>query len=688
MSALRTYRICFLLSAFVLTNLTVSAQSDTLEEQTVSHAVQKRVEKDRVILRWAPANYGLFRHGIENGYRLERRAFRVNPEVDLSPETDLDKSFKVLADVKPWSEELWRANARDSSDIYAGVAMQILLSPELNTDGQSDMESLKSLYEDQQRRFAYALLAADLSATAALGLGLRYEDKDVKPGHYYEYRITFNSLPEEFVQDTVLTFADMTLPYVRKAVDHCFLEAGDKQITVYWTRHNDQFFTAYDVERSSDKLNWERLNKRPWITSLFTPGTPNFLIDSLDNNEKTYHYRIRGYTAFGDRGAYSEIMTAQGKDLTPPAPPWGVKAEDMGGYVAITWDAQPLEPDFDGFYVERSDAPNGYFERISEKLPAQAREFADLLPAPLESNYYRVSSVDRNGNEAPSFSDLGYLVDSMPPSKPEGLKGSIDTNGLVSLQWAPGPEADIIGYRVYWSNDPHTEFTQLTGDVVPGINFTDSVKIRTLNEEIYYRIVAVDHRYNHSVLSETLTLRKPDLVAPAPALLHEYGAFDRGIELRWYVSSSTDVVKQTLMRESGGVRSALQSWNNNTTNSYTDGAIEKNTTYAYSIVSEDDAGNRSESDLLRITSPDLMLRKTDIKAVYSIEGNGARISWNPTAENSKILIYRTREDETVKLGTSREKSWLDPEYKPGDRYTIRVIYSEGSESPLIEVSTN
>lgn len=51
MSALRTYRICFLLSAFVLTNLTVSAQSDTLEEQTVSHAVQKRVEKDRVILR-------------------------------------------------------------------------------------------------------------------------------------------------------------------------------------------------------------------------------------------------------------------------------------------------------------------------------------------------------------------------------------------------------------------------------------------------------------------------------------------------------------------------------------------------------------------------------------------------------------------------------------------------------------
>lgn len=673
-----------------LTTSTVFAQdeveSDSTEEDVITHAVQRRVEKDRVILRWAPGNYSLFRHGAESGYTIQRRAYSINPEVETSPETDIDGEFKTIKTVLPWTMDEWKQNATDSNDIYAGVAMQILLGGEINPKGQGEMESLQSYYEDQQRKFAYGIIAADLSTTASTGLGLRYEDTDVKPGYYYEYRILFNSLPEGFTADTAWTWADMKRPDEKKAVKHCFLEAADKQITVYWTRHNDQFFTAYDVERSSDKINWTKLNERPWMTSLYTPETPNFLIDSIEDNNKTYYYRIIGYTPFGDKGLYSEIMSDKGIDQTPPAPAWGVKAEDMGGYVAIQWEAMPNEQDFDGFYIERSDAPNGHFEKISEKLPADAREFADLIPAPLSSNYYRVVSVDKTGNEAPSFSDLGYLIDSIPPEKPEGLVGTIDTTGRVELDWQPGPEADIIGYRVYWSNNKDAEYTQLVGDVIPGINFVDSIPVKTLNEEIYYKIVAVDHRYNHSEYSNVLTLKKPDLVPPAAPLIYDYHVSENTVEFKWYVSSSNDVQSQDIMRSTDDTTwTTYKSFNGNTDSVFSDLSVQAGESYAYKVVTTDDAGLTSHSQILRVTVADKGLKNTSLVATFKVNDKEALLQWPVINEKARFVVYKTRDDQQEKLASlySPSSSWNDAEYRQGDVYTMRVLYPDGSESQLI-----
>ncbi|MBO6515747.1 MAG: hypothetical protein JJ975_04270 [Bacteroidia bacterium] len=660
---------------------------DAVEEDSIFDqpllALQKRTESDRVILRWAPTNYSLFRHASETGYRIQRRAYSTNPEVEFTQATDLDGGFKDFVVVKPWAEDEWRSNATDSSDIYAGVAMQILLGGEIKPKGNGEMNDINSYYEDQQRKFAYGLIAADLSPTAALGLGLRFEDTDVKQGYFYEYRIMLNELPEGFKADTAWVFADMTRPYKAKQVRHAFLEASDKSIGVYWTRHNDQFFTAYDVERSEDKVTWTKLNDRPWMTSLYTPETPNFFIDSLAENDKTYYYRIIGYTAFGDQGSYSDVLSDKGVDLTPPAPAWGVKAEDMGGYVAINWEASPNEVDFDGFYVERSDAPNGHFERISEKLPADARDFADLMPAGLSSNYYRIASVDTKGNESKSFSDLGYLVDSMPPAMPTGLIGTIDTNGRVELDWTPGPEADIIGYRVYWSNNKETEFTQLLGEVIPGVNYVDSIEVKTLNEEIYYRIAAVDHRYNHSVLSDILTLKKPDLVPPAEPLIYDYHVNESSARFKWYPSSSADVIKQEVWRMSEGVEWTMQRVTSDTT--YEDKEVEQGKAYSYKVVVYDDASNRSESQVLNVTVVDNASRQSTITASFKVEQEVAQLSWSAEKGEAKYVVYRKRGDMQTKLASvyAPEISWKDADYEPGDDYLMRVVYPDGDESQLI-----
>jgi hypothetical protein len=682
------------LSLFLVLSSTVVAQTEDTEDTLIDQpllALQKRTDADKILLRWAPTNYSLFRHGAEVGYKIQRRAYSVNPEEEFTAETDIDKGFKDLATVYPWKEEEWRANATDTADIYAGVGMQILLGGEIKPKGGGDMNEISSYYEDQQRKFAFGLIAADLSQTAALGLGLRYEDKDVKPGYFYEYRVMFATLPEGFEADTVWTFADMKRPDEKREVDHAFLEAADKTITVYWTRHNDQFFTAYDVERSTDQVNWTKLNQRPWMTSLYSPETPNFYMDSLAENDKTYYYRIIGYTPFGDKGKYSKILSDKGVDLTPPAPAWGVQADDMGGYVAIHWDAAPYEPDFDGFYVERSDAPNGYFERISEKLPAEARDFADLMPKPLSSNYYRVVSVDTRGNEAPSFSELGYIIDSMPPERPEGLIGTIDTTGRVELDWTPGPEADIIGYRVYWSNNKDKEFTQIVGEVIPGVNYVDSINIKTLNEEIYYKIVAVDHRYNHSGYSEILTLKKPDIVPPAAPLIYEYQVNENSVEFKWHRSVSMDVEMQKLYRKTkdgdwevygplDGVEDSL----------FEDTKVEKGHAYSYKIEVTDDAGNVSESQTLNVTVVDNGARQAEITATISVSENKAQLNWSGETGKAKYVLYRNRGEQQVKLASvyAPDSQWIDSDFQDGDIYRMRVIYPNGDESQWIEFKQN
>lgn len=673
---------------FTLTLISYGQQDSTLMDsfKNPSHVMQVKTESDKIIIRWAPGNYAFFREGVDYGYLLQRRAYKSNPDLEYSEEIDIDGDFKTIKVVHPWTENEWKQNAIDTSDIYAGVAMQIQLSGEASPTSSDEVSRISTYYEDQQRRFAFALLAADFSRTAALGLGLRYEDTNVKQGYFYEYRLLYSKLTDGLEQDTVYAWADMNQPYESKPVDHCFLEASDKAITVYWTRHNDQFFTAYDIEKSTDKLTWTKLNNKPWMTSLYNTETPNFYIDSIAENNKTYFYRIRGYTLFAEKGEYSIIMGDKGIDETPPAPPWGVKAEDMGGYVALQWEAMPNESDFDGFYIERSDKANGYFEKISDKLPKEAREFADLQPDQLSQNYYRVVSIDTLGNESYSFSDLGYILDSVPPSKPTGLIGVIDTFGIVKLDWTPGPEADIIGYRVYWSNNKNNEFTQMEGEVIPGINYVDSIKIKTLNEEIYYKIVAVDHRYNHSEYSEVLTIKKPDLVPPSAPLIYDYQLLEKSVMFRWHPTVSDDAISQTVLKQkTDGSWDAVYTPSHLMADSFTDTEVIKGQSYNYKVIVEDDAGNTSESQVFQITVVDNGIREVNLEANYKIIDKVVNLNWTLTTEEAKFLLYKSRGDDFKKITSLKSPihSWKDLDYLPGDQYKMRVIFKDGNESQII-----
>jgi uncharacterized protein len=516
------------ISIFLFFVLSLSAQVNEFADTSVADISSiyslAKVENGKVVIRWAPTSFIYWDIGSTYGYKIERIAFSKNPFLEADQLSEEDYQFVEVPEspLMPWTEEMFRENIADDSNVYLGVAMEMLYGDMGNQGNLEKGTSLKDNLMDQGNRFAYTLLSADLNREAALSLGLRYEDQDVSNARYYYYRITFNHIDPDLKLDTLEFLIDMEEVTPDYPVSNCMVEPYDGAISISWTRHNATNFSAFDVERSPDNRIWEKLNSKPYTSGTDITNVGFVYIDTNVINKKTYYYRLRGYTPFGEYGKYSKVMSTAPVDLTPPAPAFNIQAEDQGGVVMITWEAQPNEPDFDGFFVGRSYLASGGFEKISEKLPSTARAFVDFLPDPLENNYYTVITVDKDGNEAPGYVALGYIVDSIPPDPPTGIKGEIDSTGIVTLRWARGPEADIIGYRVYWANDSTSEFSQLTGEVHAHTVFRDSVNLKTLTKYVYYKIAAVDHRYNHSAYSDIFKLKRPDIVPPASPVISDY----------------------------------------------------------------------------------------------------------------------------------------------------------------------
>jgi hypothetical protein len=126
---------------------------------------------------------------------------------------------------------------------------------------------------------------------------------------------------------------------------------------------------------------------------------------------ETYVYTVRSVAAFGAdlvESADSIPAMVTPHDVFPPAAPVGLEAAVVpvtpqgAAYVELSWAISP-EPDLAGYRVYRSDQQNTTGDRLNaELLPSPA--FRDISVMPGRRYFYRVSAVDRAGNESPMSS--------------------------------------------------------------------------------------------------------------------------------------------------------------------------------------------------------------------------------------------------------------------------------------------
>jgi fibronectin type 3 domain-containing protein len=474
----------------------------------------------------------------------------------------------------------------------------------------------------------------------------------------------------------------------------------ENAIQLEWERvYHENAFSAYWIERSDDKgKTFKKLTEVPFINPQNEMRQENNVIvftDSVKENYKPFLYQIIGITSFGEQSKPSQAITAMGRDKTPPSPPEKVKAESLGGSrIKLSWEKKTPEKDLKGFYIGRSNNASDGFQPLFElPLPPTTLSWIDETANASTTNYYVIAALDTAGNGNVSMISYGMIVDSLPPKPPVGLKGSIDTMGIVRISWNFGKEPDLAGYMVYFANDPSHVFSSTTQRPLRDTLFTDTITLKTLSKKIYYKIKSVDVTYNYSPFSMLLELKKPDKVPPTSPVFSSYKVTNEDIRIDWIPSQSEDVKEQKLFRkiDNGNWVEYQKFAIASKTGTFTDKDVKTGSDYSYQLVSIDESGNKSKPSVemtLKFTGNAVAQSVSNIFAVATADKKGILVSWNyPVQGNYRFVIYRAVNGssfQTVETTEQKITSFTDKHIKKGNiyEYQVRVFYTDGKKSAL------
>jgi fibronectin type 3 domain-containing protein len=487
----------------------------------------------------------VWRQGNNNGYVIDRYTIARNGAL-LSQPVKLTVTTSAL---KPIAESQWEPLVK--RDRYAAIAAQALFGDRFEVDlSKSDIFTIVNKVKENEQRFAFALFAADMSVATAKASGLWFTDRTVKKGEKYLYRITIVESADSLRGSIFIAPEDkysLTQPLNLHA------DFKGSQVSLRWDEAISGKYTAYVVERSDDGKTFAPVSETPLITvsgEAHLDSRYIYAADSIPDVTKTWYYRVRGITPFGEMSNPSDIVNGKGTVKVSDVPHIMESINVENKSIRIKWEfAESSNAAIQGFSVERASQPRGNFKLLTlqKPLPSSTRVFEDLSPNRV--NYYKVTAHGYDGEKYSSPIFLATLIDSIPPMAPVDLKGVIDANGAVSLSWKANGEEDIYGYRVYKANSEKEEPSQITTEPIEQNSYRDSVNLKTLNESIYYSVMAIDRSQNHSKLSALLKLNLPDKIKPMPATFLPVSSDEKSVRLSWIKSSSPDVTQYKIYRK-------------------------------------------------------------------------------------------------------------------------------------------
>lgn len=682
------YLIALLFSVYSVSysqNDTITEKGKIEKESTIQVIV--RVQKDKILLRWGASNALAWKKLNKYGYLLERYTLTRDNKTLANPEK------KVLIQVlKPEPLENWEKTIEQNDN--AAIIAQALYGESFDVSGVNKLESIVNISEENEQRFTFALFAADKDFEIAKKAGLGFEDKTAQKNEKYIYRISSNVPKEELEIKYGGVFVGLKdyqdLPKPMDFTAHF----TDKSAMLSWNfKILAHAYGSYYIERSKDKLHFERVNKEPY-TSMNQENENNnriFYVDSIANNQ-LYSYRIQGISSFGELGPYSEVISGTGKSILQFVPHLTVKDFKDDNTVTLTWEFDEKgNSEITGFELNRSDMDDGKYLPVVKNIAPKNRSVTYNKLA--GTNYFTITAVGKQGSNRTSFPMLVQPVDSIPPVKPVNLKGVIDSLGIVKISWDANKEKDLLGYRIYKGNNPNEEFSQITVSPLETNMYQDSVIIKSLNSKVYYQIIAVDTHYNMSPFSEVLVIKKPDVIPPTSPVFANYEIKDGAVSLEWINSQSEDVASHQLYRkENENPDWQLIADFKDKTEAYKDEKITEGATYRYAIYAKD------ENNLVSNPSPQVAFLVPKSSAMPAVKGfyaqanpttNSIDLSWEYKAsEVDSFEIFKATGDEPIQLMqivSSQTRKLSDPSItiNTNYKYAIRALYIDGRMSKMV-----
>nr|WP_294931165.1 fibronectin type III domain-containing protein [uncultured Flavobacterium sp.] len=661
--------------------------------------VNARAQKDRILIRWALNSPSEWQKANKRGFIITRTTILRDGNV-------LPKSEKVLLTPKPllpepldsWIELVQKDNnaAIIAQSIY-GESFEVTEAKE------GDLSKIVNMADELDQRYTFALYAADMSFTSAIKAGWGFVDSNVKKNEVYAYQVSVFESPKVKESSYMIGLKDYSpLP----APTDFIAIPDDKKVLLSWDYETfKRIYTSYMVEKSSDGINFTPIATTPLVNLNDKDDHPSkamYYIDTLSINDKIYHYRLFGITSFGEKGEITKPITVKGIAAIVTAARLIDYNIVNSNEVNLEWEYPAASEGFiQGYEINLADNDKGPYKIVSKMIPPSERKLnfkENLYP----SNYFTISVVGKNNQRLTSQSMLVQPVDSIPPAKPIGLEGAIDSLGVVRLKWKANLEKDLRGYRILKANNPDEEFVDIYHKSYVGNDYKDSVSLKMTNSKVYYRIAAEDMRFNISDPSDVLVLDKPDKIPPAAPIFKDYDNKDGKVHLKWIRSYSEDVVGYSLRRKEKGQEKWLEIKQiNDTIQEFTDDRVENKKTYQYAILAKDKSNLWSSLDHSTVTVQ--ILDFTPVKIITFLQGLPDRenkkivLSWDYAKNKGKVLglsIYKnvkgtpptlwrelrgdafTLEDKNLKINQELEYHFI-PNLEsdtPAKAETLTVIY--------------
>ena len=504
-----------------------------------------RPKGDRVELRWAPEEYSPWVIANEWGYTVVREDFDMNVDT-------------VVKNLRPMPLEQMKKRFA-ATDSLAGAAAQLLYggSTALDSVSHEGGDALLRVYEEQQTKYSYAMLLAEIRPDIAEAMALKCTDKNVEPGKTYRY-VVYPMVPDSILRikqaDAFVENLPYTAPEYKPEVSDSIGQDG-RSIRIYWPMDNR--YTTYDIEHRYNGGKWEKLNKKPFMT-LQTDENPdslrNIFMDE-DLEVGTYEYRVRAHDSFGDATGYSDVHKVVLPDLIGPGAPMiqmfviDRKVQDKI-FADIIWSKELREKDFVGYDIYYYNPKmNKDWYKFNDKLISPNDTVYRMEVTNLPTGLVTVAAVDTVGNFSPATPQELHISDLVPPTAPTGLDYKMSPLGRVVVKWNKNPELDVRNYQLFSANDTTHEFQPLPGKLVADTVAIDTVKVTGVNQKyLYYRVKAYDESGNESPFSEILQVKRKNYNAPENCRIDSTWQDDETVYMRWIISHNEDVEFYRLYR--------------------------------------------------------------------------------------------------------------------------------------------
>lgn len=381
----------------------------------------------------------------------------------------------------------------------------------------------------------------------------------------------------------------------------------------------------------------------------------------------TYAYRVQAVDGYNNASAPSEPLP-----ITTTAAPATVHLITPSADSVVQGDVLITAS------VSSEDSPVTRFDILVDGTPlttpgepplfmttwdsTQVANGPHVIQARAETAYGAVSF-------SPSVNILVANADITPPSTPQQLAPSEQTETSITLSWQPATDDTAVAHYVLYRDGV-------------AVGTTDQTALRdellTAYTTYAYQVAAVDVAGNTSALSASIDVRTTDTTPPgAPQNVRATLESPTTIVLNWDASTDNVGVTAYQIQRNGGVYASTS------TTTFVDAAAENGMTYTYAICAQDASGNTSAcTQALPVTVPDTTAPSapTDLTASTPTE-TSIVLNWDASTDNVGVAEYVVYRDQQ-QIGTTANTSYTDATLLVATSYsyTIRAIDAAGNVS--------